>query len=91
MTPEAFREWKISILLKEYQTGSIGFKELCNLGGITFNEGALLLEQKNIEPPISELADDYSAKIRDRMTRKDISKEGKDFKRVAKEFQPQNK
>lgn len=89
-TLDAFREWKLFILLKEYQDGSLGFKELCKLGNITLNQGALLLEQRNIEPPISELVDVYSSKIRDHLTVENIFKEGKNFKRTSKVFQAPN-
>ena len=89
-TFDAFQEWKMAILLKEFQKGSLGFKELCKLGNITFNEGVLLFQQRDIEPPISELVDEYTSKIRDQLVMEDLFKEGQSFKRSSNEFQAQN-
>lgn len=70
-TLESFRQWKISILLGEYQKGSIRFKQLCDLANITFQEGTLLLEKLDIEPPISVLIDEYTTETRKQI---DLSK-----------------
>jgi len=63
-TLESFRQWKISILLGEYQKGSIRFKQLCALGNISFEEGTLLLQKMDIEPPISAIIDEYTTETR---------------------------
>ncbi len=63
-TLESFRQWKISILISEYQKGSIRFKQLCDLGNISFEEGTLLLQKMDIEPPISAIIDEYTSKTR---------------------------
>lgn len=76
-TLESFRSWKIEKLLMEYQKGSIGFKRLCRLGNLTFQETTLLLQEHNIDPPISEIIDDYTSKVRDTLTAKDLFKDGK--------------
>lgn len=62
ITLELFREWKITALLKEYSSGSIGFKQFCRLGNLSFQQATLLFEKHDIEPPISGLMDDYTAK-----------------------------
>lgn len=59
-TLESFREWKISVLINEYQKGSIRFKQLCDLASLTFEEATLLLQKMNIEPPISAIIDEYT-------------------------------
>ncbi len=77
VTLEAFREWKIQALLKEYQKGTIGLKELCRIGNFSFRECSLLLEKNNIEPPITALMDLKSALQRDRLTVQQMFKDGK--------------
>lgn len=59
-TIEFFHDWKISYLLKDYENGKIGLKKFCNLANISFNEGLLLLEKHEIEPPIPEILDNYT-------------------------------
>lgn len=63
-TMETFRTWKMDILCELYAKGSISFKQLCNIGNISFLEGMLLIEQKEIEPPIPESVDEYTTMIR---------------------------
>ncbi len=87
-TLKAFREWKLDYLLNEYQKGAIGFKTLCKLANLSFNEGVLLLEEKDIEPPISKLLDEYSSTVREKLTISDVLREGKAFKRTSKEYKP---
>ncbi|OLS22118.1 MAG: hypothetical protein HeimC3_32600 [Candidatus Heimdallarchaeota archaeon LC_3] len=84
-TLEAFVEWKIEILLKEYQQGIIGFKKMCNLGGLTFNQGSLIIQERNIEPPISELIDEHTKSVRERIKPEDLYKDGKKPKRKSLE------
>ena len=63
-TLESFRQWKISILISEYQKGSIRFKQLCNLASFSFEEATLLLQKMDIEPPISAIIDEYTTETR---------------------------
>lgn len=70
-TLESFRQWKISILSAEYQKGSIRFKQFCDLANISFEEGTLILQKLDIEPPISSVIDDYTSETRKKM---DLSK-----------------
>ena len=63
ITLDNFKQWKIEKLLSEYKVGAIGFKKLCNLGNISLSEGMLLIEKKDIEPPISSEIDDYTEKV----------------------------
>ena len=72
-----FQEWKMSILLKEYSNGSIGFKQFCKLSGMTIPEGILFFEKVHIEPPISEIIDNYTDKIRESLKISDLTKNGK--------------
>lgn len=62
-TLQAFQKWKINILLKEYEDGKIGFKEMCNLGNLTLLEGMKIIEIEQIEPPITDLMDEYTEKL----------------------------
>ena len=62
-TLHAFQKWKINILLKEYKDGKIGFKEMCNLGNLTLLEGMKIIEIEQIEPPITDLMDEYTEKL----------------------------
>ena len=89
-TLDSFREWKISLLLSEYQKGSLGFKSMCKLGNLTFNQGVLLLEQNNIEPPISKLIDEYSSAVRDKLVKEGIFKKKTIGERKSRKFQPIN-
>jgi hypothetical protein len=69
----------------EYQKGKIGFKLLCKLSDLSFHQGSLLLESRNIEPPISEIMDLYTKKVRETLTAKDLFKDGKIPKRKSQE------
>ncbi len=82
---EYFQEWKNNYLLREYQKGNIGFKQMCNLGGISFHRGLILLEENNVEPPITEIIDNWTSQVREKMTAKDIFKEGTRVKRESPE------
>ena len=84
-TFEAFQQWKLNILLEEYRKGVIGFKQFCNLGNLSFSQGTILLQKHEIDPPIAELIDDYTSKIRENVTVEDIFKEKKVPKRESKE------
>ncbi len=66
-TLDAFRRWKLDVLLKHYAGGAIGFKQLCNLGKISFQEGMMLIQENGIEPPIPEVVDDYTDSVRHRI------------------------
>lgn len=59
-TLTAFQKWKLEILLKEYEEGKIGFKEMCSLGNLTLLEGMKIVETEQIEPPITDLMDEYT-------------------------------
>ncbi len=63
VTLETFREWKLDILLSLYEKGAIGFKHLCRLGNISLQEGMLLIEKRDIEPPISEQVDLHTEEV----------------------------
>ncbi len=67
VTLDSFKQWKLQTLLDLYAKGTIGFKQLCNLGGISFQEGLLLIENADIEPPISETVDQYTDSVRDKL------------------------
>ncbi len=84
-TLNPFQEWKLSVLLDEYRKGAIGFKQLCNLGNITFQEGSLILEKNAIDPPISELMDDYMNKVSEQIKPKELFKEKSVPKRESSE------
>ncbi|MHA1449052.1 MAG: hypothetical protein ACTSP4_06490 [Candidatus Hodarchaeales archaeon] len=64
---------------------------MCKLGNLTFNQGVLLLEQNNIEPPISKLIDEYSSSIRNKLVEEGIFKKKADRKRKTSEFKPDSK
>ena len=81
-----FRAWKIAFLLKEYNTGRIGFKKLCTLGAISFSDGMNLLESEKIEPPIPEFVNDYTLKIAKNITSEELFKTGK-MKRKTPEIE----
>ena len=83
VTFDLYLEWKLEILLKEYQKGTIGFKELCRLFSKSFQAVSLILQERDIEPAISEIMDEYTSKIRDSLTAKDIFREGKVPKRIS--------
>jgi predicted HTH domain antitoxin len=63
-TLESFREWKTSVLISEYQKGSIGFKQFCTLANLSFEEATLIFQKLDIEPPISSVIDDYTDEVR---------------------------
>ena len=73
-TIEHFRQWKTNILINEYSRGSIGFKKFCNLAGISFQEATLLMQESDIEPPISNIIDEYTSSIADKINLKDHEK-----------------
>ena len=62
-TLESFQDWKLNYLLKEYQNGNIGLKQFTKLAHINFNQAILYLQKFNIEPPISEIIDDYTTNL----------------------------
>lgn len=62
-------------------------KQLCDIGSITFSEGMLLMEQYNIELPISSIIDDYTESLTKRNIEKNnkaIYKDGKGITRKSK-------
>ena len=67
VTIETYKAWKLDILCELYAKGAIGFKYLCNIGNISFQEGLLLIQEKEIEPPISNAIDDYTNEVTKRM------------------------
>ena len=91
VTLDAFHQWKISTLIEEYRNGAIGFKQMCNLGNLSFSQGLILLQNNDVEPPIPEIVDDYTSHIREKMTPRDVFKNGKVPKRESKEVEPREK
>ncbi len=69
-TIDRFKEWKLDILFNLYSQGTVGFKQLCNMANISFQEGLLLLEKKDLEPPIPSIVDDYTEAVADKILRK---------------------
>ena len=63
VTLKEFHVWKVAILLEEYTKGAIGFKQLCKLGNLTFQEASRMLEESKIEPPISSIMDEYTSRV----------------------------
>jgi predicted HTH domain antitoxin len=63
ITIDQFRQWKLKQLIEAYKTGEIGFKRMCDLGGITLTQGMLILQQQNIDPPVPEALDDYTLAV----------------------------
>lgn len=84
-TLESFQEWKINFLLKEYQTGNIGIKQFIRLANISFNQANLLFQKFNIEPPISEIIDDYTTNLRETINQNSMFKNSKVPKRKSNE------
>ncbi|MCY3412048.1 MAG: hypothetical protein INQ03_10495 [Candidatus Heimdallarchaeota archaeon] len=66
-TIERFKEWKIGTLLDLYAKGTIGFKQLCSIGNISLQEGLILLEKHNIEPPIPQTVDEHTESVLDKI------------------------
>ena len=67
VTFSTFKQWKLDILCKLYSQGAIGFKQLCKLGNISFQEGLILIEEKNIDPPIPSSVDNYTEKVANKL------------------------
>ena len=86
VTFETYQKWKTDKLLQEYEKGSISFKQFCELGNVTFSQGTLLLQDRQIEPPISELIDEYTSEIREKLTRKDLFKDEVNQRRESEEI-----
>lgn len=87
ITLDIFNQWKIDHLLHEYELGAISFKQLCDIGSITFSEGMLLVEENNIEAPISSITDAYTELLtKSNIEKKDksIYKDGKGITRKPK-------
>ena len=63
VTLDQFINWKQTVLLDAYTSGTIGIKQFTNIGGMTFNECLLLLKQNNVDPPYNELLDIHSAQV----------------------------
>lgn len=73
--------------LSEYDRGSIGMKRLSKLSGLLFNELGLLIQEKDVEPPISTLIDNKTDEIREKFKTYDNFKRKKSFKQTSPEFQ----
>ncbi len=84
-TLDSFQDWKINYLLKEYQNGSIGLKQFTKLANINFNQAILYLQEFNIEPPISEIIDDYTTNLAENIEPETAFKNKKICKRKSKE------
>ena len=76
VTFDSFLEWKTELLLEEYKRGSLGVKAFCRLGNLTFHEAILLLQEKSVEPPITELMDLYTSEARKKLKLSDVFKDG---------------
>jgi hypothetical protein len=63
VTLEHFIQWKKKVLLDAFLDGTIGIKQLANLGGMSFNECLLFLKQHNVDPPYNELLDQHSTQV----------------------------
>ena len=59
-TQAEFHRWKLQLLVSLYSEGDIGFIKMCDIGNISLMKGMVLLEENGIEPPISDLVDDYT-------------------------------
>ncbi len=73
-TYKAFNEWKIDQIFYFYSKGSFGLKKAWKLSSMPWNEFLLELERRDIEPPIPEMIDRYTDKIRDEIKLKDHKK-----------------
>ncbi len=69
-TFDSYQTWKLDILCNIYTNGGIGFKQLCSLANITLIEGMKLIEDREIEPPISDSMDDYTQQVTDKIIQK---------------------
>ena len=87
-TFDLYLEWKLEIILKEYQRGIIGFKQLCRLSSKSFQAMSMILQERDIEPAISEIMDEYTSAVRDSLTAKDVFKDGKVPKRISQPITP---
>ncbi len=67
ITLDTFRNWKLDILCEKYSAGTIGFKQLCKLANISYTRGLLVIEERALEPPISEMTDNYTEMVTDRL------------------------
>ena len=79
-TYESFRQWKLELILKEYQKGTTSFKKLCDLANISLLEGMIIIEKERIEPPIPNLVDDYTIEV----TRRNIQEENQNIHKKTK-------
>lgn len=70
-TSNAFNEWKLDQLFRLYSIGRLVLKKAWKLSRMTWPEFLLELERRQIEPPISELIDDYTEEIRKKIPLKD--------------------
>ena len=61
---KAFNKWKLNQLFRLYSNGRLGLKNVWKLSQMSWAEFLLELERRQIEPPISELVDEYTDKIR---------------------------
>ena len=86
VTLESIQDWKINFLLKEYQSGSLSIKKLLQLANLNFNQITMLFQKYNIEPPVSELIDNYTSKLAEEIDPATIFKDGKVPKRKSSEI-----
>lgn len=82
-TMDHYQEWKLNVLLDEYKRGAINIKTICKLTDKSFHEALLLLEKHQIEPPISQIMDEYTSSVRAKLTPKSLFKDGKVPKRES--------
>lgn len=73
-TYETFNEWKLNQLFRLYSKGHIGLKKTWKLSRMAWAEFLLEIERRQIEPPISELVDEYTDKIRQQIQLDDHKK-----------------
>lgn len=83
VTMEYYQKWKEELLLEEYKKGSINIKKFCTLTNKSFHETLLLLEKKEIEPPITKVMDEYTSTVRKKIKTKDLFKKNVNIERES--------
>ncbi len=89
VTHEAFRQWKLETILKEYSSGVIGLKKAWQLSGMTFPEFLYVLEKSEIEPPHTELMELKSEEHIQKLDAEDFFREDVGRKRKTPEVIPE--
>jgi predicted HTH domain antitoxin len=68
-------EWKLDQLFRLYSNGRLGLKKAWQLSRMAWAEFLLELDRRQIEPPISELVDEYTSKVRQKIQLNDHKKQ----------------